>query len=386
MSINKSDIIYADNNATTPIDPDVYKEMKPYLQERYGNPNSLHIKGREAKQAIEEAREKVASLINADTKEIIFTSCATESNNQAIKGIVNKTDKKGHIITTKTEHKSIINPIKHLEREGHEVTYLNVDKNGYVNPQELKKAIKENTILVSIHYANNEIGTIQPIKKLAKTTPKDIPFHTDAAQIPGKIDINVKNLEIDLLTINGHKMYGPKGIGALWINKKTKIQPLLHGGGQENNRRSGTENVPYIVGFGKAAEKAKESLKKEQKKLTEMHEKILTQIPQKIENTKINGPQKNRLPGNANISFKGIEGEALVLRLEDKGIMASTGSACASETLEPSHVLIETGVPEELAHSSLRISFGRFNEMQDVEKIIETLPEEVKKLRSISAV
>ncbi|WGI16671.1 cysteine desulfurase family protein [Methanonatronarchaeum sp. AMET-Sl] len=387
MSTKESDIIYVDNNATTPIDPDVYQEMKPYFKERYGNPNSLHAKGRESKQAVKIAREKVASLLNTETDEIVFTSCATESNNHAIKGIINKTKNNGkHIITTKTEHKSILNPLKYLEKHGYEVTYLDVDNKGYVDPEDLKNAIKKDTALVTIHYANNEIGTIQPIEKLAEITPNEIPFHTDAAQIPGKIEIDVKSLEIDLMTINGHKMYGPKGIGALWINKKTKITPLLHGGGQENNKRSGTENVPYIVGFGKAAEKASKTVKKESKKLTDMHTKILEEIPKKIDGAQVNGPIQNRLPGNANISFQGVEGEALVLRLEDKGIMASTGSACASETLDPSHVLIETGVPVELAHSSLRISVGRFNKKQDVDKIIEIVPEEVDRLRTISAV
>ncbi|RZN62903.1 cysteine desulfurase family protein [Methanonatronarchaeum sp. AMET6-2] len=387
MAQKNSDIIYADNNATTPIDPEVYEEMKPYLKQRYGNPNSLHAKGREANKAVIEARDKVASLLNSDEDEVVFTSCATESNNQAIKGTAAQLKDKGkHIITTKTEHKSILNPCRYLEKNGYEVTYLDVDNDGYVDPSELEKHIREDTVLITIHYANNEIGTIQPIKKLVDITPEEVVFHTDAAQVPSKIPIDVNDLGVDLLTINGHKMYGPKGIGALYINQETKIQPLLHGGGQENGLRSGTENVPYIVGLGKAAEKAKNLVEKESKKLISLHKKILSEIPEAVEETRVNGPIKNRLPGNANISFKRVEGEALVLRLEDRGIMASTGSACASETLDPSHVLVETGVPVELAHSSLRISLGRFNDIEDAERIIKVVPEEIERLRSISAV
>lgn len=383
-----ADSIYADNNSTTPVDPRVKEAMLPYLEGEYANPNSLHSKGQEARKAVEGARKKVAKLLNADPEEIVFTSCASESNNHAIKGTAFAREDEGkHIITTEVEHKCVLNTCRWLEKQGFEVTYLDVDEDGYVSPEGLKDALRDDTILVSIIYANNEIGTIQPIKSLTDVVEgEDVYFHTDAAQAPGKMKVDVKDLGVDLLTINGHKMYVPKGVGALWIRDGVKIDPLIHGGGQEEGRRSGTENVPYIVGFGKAAEIARKEWKKDRKRLVKMQERLMKEIPERIEDTRINGPKENRLPGNVNFSFKGVEGEALVLRLDEKGIQTSTGSACASSDLEASHVMKAIGVSGDMAHSSLRIGLGRFNDMDDVEKILEVLPEEVKKLRSITAV
>lgn len=380
------DTVYVDNNATTPIDPRVKKAMQPYLSKKYGNPNSMHQKGREAREAIDEARTKVADLIASQPREIVFTSSATESNNHAIKGTAyNKKQRGKHIITTKIEHKSVKNPVNYLEKQGYDVSYLDVDKNGYISLEQLKEEIRNDTTLVSIMLANNEIGTIEPIEEAAEIIPEHTIFHTDAAQVPGKLEINVKELGVDLLTINGHKMYGPKGIGALYISQNTQIDPLLHGGGQENNKRSGTENVPYIVGLGKAAQLAKQNQKEEKQKLTKYQQQTIEKITQEIEKTKLNGPKQPRLPGNVNISFEGVEGEAMVLRLDAKNIEASTGSACASEQLEASYVLKQIGLKPKWAHSSLRMSYGRFNTKEDTQKVTEAVKEVVKQLRSISA-
>ncbi len=374
-----NDVIYVDNNATTPVDSRVIEEMIPFFEEKYGNPK--------ARKPIEEARKKVASLLGSEPQEIVFTSSATESNNQAIKGTAfNKKEKGKHLITTKIEHKSVKNTFDYLKKQGYDVTYLDVDKNGYISLEQLKKEIKEETILVSIMLANNEIGTIEPIKEASEIIPEQTVFHTDAAQVPGKLEIDVQELGVDLLTINGHKMYGPKGIGALYVDSKTEIDPLLHGGGQENNKRSGTENVPYIVGLGKASELAMQNQREEKEKLINYQQMVFKEITQAIEKTKINGPRDNRLPGNVNISFKGVEGEALVLRLDAKNIAASTGSACASEQLEASYVLKKIGLSPEWAHSSLRMSFGRFNTEKDVKKAIKEVKEVVKQLRSISPI
>ncbi len=382
------DVIYADNNATTPVDPRVKEAMLPYLEGKFGNPNSLHTKGREAREAVEEAREKVAGLLNCRQEEIIFTGSATESNNHVVKGTVfaRKDDGK-HIITSKVEHKCVLEACKWLEEQGFEVTYLDVDEEGYVSPEELKEELREDTILVSIMMANNEIGTIQPIKELTQTVHEESNayFHTDMAQCPGKLEVDVLKLGVDMATVNAHKMYGPKGVGALYKKKDLKIDPLLHGGGQENGERSSTENVPHIVGFGKACELAKENWKEEKKELTEMHGRFIEEVQEKIENVKLNGPREARLPGNTNLSFIGVEGEALVLRLDERGIEVATGSACSSEELKASHVLEAIGRGPELAHSSLRVSFGRFNTMEDVDRVVEVLEEEIEDLRSITA-
>lgn len=384
---NSNDFVYADNNATTPVDPKVKEAMIPYLGDKYGNPNSLHEKGKEARDAVETAREKVASLLNARPEDLVFTSCATESNNFAIKGtaFARKDDGK-HIITSKIEHECVMNSCKWLEGQGFDVTYLDVDEDGYVSPEEVKQALRDDTILVSIMMVNNEIGTIEPVREIADLLPKNVYFHTDAAQAPGKMKVDVEDLGVDMLTLSGHKMYAPKGVGALWMKKGLDVDPLIHGGGQEDNKRSGTENVPHIVGFGKAAEIAEDRWKEDKKRLTRMQEKLLKEIPERVENLTVNGPKDERLPGNLNFSFKGVEGEALVLRLDEEGIETSTGSACASEELEASHVLKAIGLSGDLAHSSLRIGLGRFNTMDDVDKIIQELPEIVEDLRSITAI
>ncbi|MCJ7450226.1 MAG: cysteine desulfurase [Candidatus Nanohaloarchaeota archaeon QJJ-9] len=379
--------VYADNNATTPVDPRVKEAIQPFLEEKYGNPNSMHSRGREAREAVEEARAKIASLINGEKEEIVFTSCATEANNHALKGAA--FSKKGkHIVTTKIEHDCVLNASNWLEEQGFDVTYLEPDKNGFVSPEQVEEAVRDDTILASVMLANNEIGTIEPIEEIGELLEKkDILFHTDAAQAVGKIPVDVKKLKVDMLTLNAHKMYGPKGIGGLWVKDNVKIDSLIHGGGQEKGRRSGTENVPYIVGFGKAAKIAESSLKSDRKKLNKISGKLMELIPEKVDNVVVNGPEDvdRRLPGNTNFSFHGVEGESLVLRLDSKGIKASTGSACASESLEASHVLKAIGLDESLAHSSLRMSFGRFNSIEDVEKIREVLPGEVEKLREISS-
>ncbi len=382
------DRIYVDNNSTTPMDPRVKESMDPYFGEDFGNPNSLHKRGRTANDSVKKARGKVADLLKSKEDEIIFTGSATESNNHVLKGTAFSRKKKGkHIITDKTEHKCILSACRWLEEQGFEVTYLDVDEEGYVSPEDLKEELRDDTVLVSIMMANNEIGTIQPIKELAEVTHgnSDAYFHTDAAQCPGKMKVDVEELGIDMLTLNAHKMYGPKGIGALYKRQDVDIDPLLHGGGQEGGERSGTENVPYIVGFGKASEIAKRNWKKQGKKLTDMHNKFIQKIQNRIEEVKLNGPKKPRLPGNVNLSFIGVEGEALVLRLDERGIETATGSACSSEELKASHVLEAIGRGPETAHSSLRVSFGKFNTEEDIERMVDVLEEEVADLRSITA-
>ncbi len=386
MKILDVDRIYADNNATTPVDPKVKMEMLPYLEDRFGNPNSLHTTGREARKAVEEARQKVAEMLNCKAKEIIFTSSATESNNHAIKGTAFARKNEGkHIITSKIEHKCVLEACGWLEEQGFEITYLDVDKEGYLSVEDIEEELREDTVLVSIMMANNEVGTIQPINKLARIVHEksNAYFHTDMAQCPGKMDVDVENLGVDMATINAHKMYGPKGIGALYKGQDVEIDPLLHGGGQEEGERSGTENVPYIVGFGKACELAQKNQEKD--RLEKMHQKFVEDVCARIEKVVINGPLSPRLPGNTNMSFIGVEGEALVLRLDNHGIDVATGSACSSDELKASHVLEALDKGPEVAHSSLRISFGRFNTMDDVDAVVEALEKEVDDLRSITA-
>ncbi|MFP4045580.1 MAG: cysteine desulfurase family protein [Candidatus Aenigmatarchaeota archaeon] len=382
------DAVYADNNASTPVDPRVVEAMEPYFRDEFANPNSLYGRAQNARKAVQKARKQVAKLLNGKREEIVFTSCATESNNYAIKGTAfARQDEGKHIITSKVEHKCVMNACRWLEKQGFDVTYLDVDEEGCVSLDDLEEELRDDTILVSIMMANNEIGTIEPIQGMAKIVHEnsDAYFHTDAAQIPGKMKLDVGELGVDMATINAHKMYGPKGIGALWIKNGLKIDPLLHGGGQEKGRRSGTENVPYIVGLGEASEIARKEWKKDKKRLEKMTKRLVEGIESNIDNVILNGPREDRLPGNVNFSFPGVEGEALVLRLDGKGIEVATGSACGSETLEASHVLQAIGLEGGVAHSSLRISFGRFNTMEDVEKIIEELPEIVQDLRSITA-
>jgi len=378
--------VYLDYAATTPVDPRVLKAMKPYFTEKFGNTMSLHSFGQEAKQALEESRETVADLMGANPQEIIFTSSATESNNLALKGIAfaNKGRKK-HIIISSIEHHCIMETAKWLETQGFRITKLKVDKYGLVDPEDVKKAIKKDTILVSVMHANNEIGTIEPIEKIGKICrEREVLFHTDAAQSFGKIPIDVKKMNVDLMTVSSHKMYGPKGAAALFIRKGIKITPLLHGGGHERGLRSSTVNVAAIVGFAKACEICKEEMKKEAQRLTRLRDKLIEGVLEKIPKSYLNGHPKKRLPNNANFSFDFVEGESLVIQLDLLGISASTGSACSTEKLEPSHVLLAIGLPPQRAHGSLRLSLGRWTTTDDIDYVLKILPKVVEKLRKIS--
>jgi len=375
--------IYLDNAATTPVDKMVLEAMKPYFSEKYGNTMSLHSFGQEAKLAVEKSRAILASMINAKPNEVIFTSSATESNNAAIKGVVGN-KKSGHIVISSIEHPCVIESAKWLEKQGFEITRLPVDKFGMVNPNDVKKSIKENTILVSVMHASNEIGTIQPIEEIGKICRKaGVYFHTDASQSFGKEPIDVNKMNIDLLTASSHKIYGPKGVGFLYIRNGVKIEPLLHGGGQENGMRGSTINVAGIVGFAKAAEICKKEMKKENKRLITLRNKLIKEVL-KIKNSRLNGHPTKRLANNVNFSFDFIEGESLLMQLDMEGIACSTGSACSSFKLEPSHVLLAIGLKPEQAHGSLRVSLGRWTTKKDIERIIKVLPNIIKKIRAIS--
>jgi cysteine desulfurase len=373
-----------DHSATTPVDPAVREAMLPYFSEKFGNPSSLYSIGREARRAIEEARQKVADLIGAKKEEIIFTGSGTESDNLAIKGVAFKNRKKGnHIITSSIEHHAVLHACKYLETQGFRVTYLPVSKEGLVNPADVERAITPETTLITVMHANNEIGTIQPVEEIGKIArEKNIPFHTDAVQTAGKLPINVDALGVNLLSMSAHKIYGPKGVGALYIRKGTFIEPQLHGGGHERNLRSSTENVPGIVGFGKACELAKQHLPDEAK-LAGLRDRLIKGILE-IKDSYLNGHPAKRLPNNANFRFSYIEGESMVLNLDMKGISASTGSACSSTSLEPSHVLLAIGLKPEEAHGSLRLTLGLGNTQEDVDYVVSVLPEIVNKLRMIS--
>jgi cysteine desulfurase len=377
--------IYMDNSATTPARKEVVEEMLPYLTENFGNPSSIYDPGKISKRAIEKARKKVADAIGAEENEIYFTSGGTESDNWALKGIAFANRNKGHhIITSSIEHHAVLHTCIWLEGQGFEVTYLPVDKYGRVSPEELKNAIRADTILISIMLANNEIGTIQPVEEIGKIARKNrIYFHTDAVQAIGHVPIDVKKMNIDLLSLSGHKFEGPKGCGALYIRKGTKIEPLLHGGAQERKRRAGTENVPAIVGLGKAIELAAGEIEETNKTLLEMRERLIKGLL-KLPKTHLNGHPTERLTNNVNVTFEYIEGESLLLLLNAKGIFASTGSACNSTSLEPSHVLTACGVPHEIVHGSLRLSPGRMNTREDVDRVLEVLPEIVQRLRNMS--
>ncbi len=378
--------IYLDYAATTPMDPEVLKAMLPYFTDRFGNPSSIHSFGQEAKAAVEKAREEIASFLGAKQDEIIFTSGGSESDNFAIKGVAYANKHKGnHIITSSIEHHAVIKSCEFLEKMGFEVTYLPVSKDGLVDPEDVKKAITDKTILISIMHASNEIGTIQPIKEIGKIArEKKIYFHSDAVQTFGHIHINVDELNVDLLSVSAHKLCGPKGIGILYVRKGTKIVSFIHGGGQERKRRASTENVPAIVGFGKAVEIAKKTMDEEVKKLVILRDKLIKGILEKIDNVYLNGHPERRLPNNVNVSVESIEGESMLLSLDMEGIAASTGSACTSASLEASHVLLALGLSHELAHGSLRFTLGRYTEKEDINKVLEILPKIVKKLRSIS--
>ena len=381
-----SNIVYVDNAATTKIKPEVLEKMMPYLTEFYGNPSSIYSIANESKKAIDKAREKVAKAIHADPKEIVFTSGATESDNWALKGIAYANRNKGnHIITTKIEHHAVLHAAQQLEKEGFEVTYLDVDEFGVVDLEELKRSIKKETILISVMFANNEIGTIEPIKEIGQIAKeKHIFFHTDAVQAIGNVPIDVNELGLDLLSLTGHKIYGPKGIGALYIRKGTKILPFMNGGAQESKRRGGTENIAYIVGLGQAIEMTTSNIDEKVKKISILRDKFIRRVQEEIPYVRLNGHPSNRLCNNANFSFRYIEGEGLLLFLDMKGICASSGSACTSGSLDPSHVLLAIGLPHEIAHGSLRVTFGDFNTEQEVDYVVDELKVIVDRLRKMS--
>ena len=378
-------MIYLDNAATTPVRKEVLEEMTPYFSKKYGNASSPHSLGREANKALQEARVRVADVINAMPEEIYFTSGGSEADNLAIKGIAfaNK-DKGNHIIVSSIEHDAVLNTCKFLAGNGFEVTYLPVDKYGFVNCEDVERAVTKKTILISVMHANNEIGTIEPIANIGSLAQeKGVYFHTDAVQSFGKIPIDVEKMGIDLLSTSSHKVYGPKGVGALYVKKGIEIQPLIHGGGHENGLRSGTENVAGIAGFGKAAELAENERAVEAGREIKLRDKLIKGAL-KIKNSYLNGHPTIRLPNNANFSFKFIEGEGLILDLDSYGIAASTGSACSSKTLEPSHVLLAIGLRHEEAHGSLRLTLGRETTDKDINYVLKTLPKSVERLRKIS--
>ncbi len=377
--------IYMDNSATTPTRKEVVEEMLPYLTENFGNPSSIYEPGKTSKHAIENARKKVAKAIGAEENEIYFTSGGTESDNWAIKGVAFANRDKGkHIITSSIEHHAVLHTCLWLEGQGFEITYLPVDKYGMISLEDLKNTIRSDTILISIMLANNEIGTIQPVEEIGKIArERRIYFHTDAVQAIGHVPIDVKKMNIDLLSLSGHKFEGPKGCGALYIRKGTKIEALLHGGAQERKRRAGTENVPAIMGLGKAIELATGEIEEKNKTLLEMREHLIEEL-MKVPKTHLNGHPTQRLANNVNVTFEYIEGESLLLLLNAKGIYASTGSACNSSSLEPSHVLTACGVPHEIVHGSLRLSLGSMNTQKDIDRVLEVLPDIVQRLRNMS--
>ncbi len=374
-------IYYFDNAATTKIKPEVLNAMIPYLSKEYGNPSSLYSIGRNAKRAIEDAREKVAKLINANKNEIYFTSCGSESDNTAIKGIAYRYKGKGnHIITSKIEHHAILESCKDLEKKGFKITYLNVNENGIVDLNELEESINDKTILISIMFANNEIGTIQPIEKIAKIAKShNIIFHTDAVQAAGNIPIDVKDMGIDMLSISGHKINAPKGVGALYVKQGIEFDKFMNGGHQERNKRAGTENLAEIVGFGKACEIAKNNIENHNKYLKELRDYFISELLKTEKNIKINGSMKNRLPGNMNISIKGVDATKLLLELDKKGICISTGSACNSGETTPSHVLTAIGLKSDDAKSAIRVTFGENNTKEEIDFLIENICKYIKK-------
>lgn len=378
--------VYLDNSATTPIKGDVLKEMLPFLTENYGNASSLYTPGLIARRALDEAREKVATLINAKPNEVYFTGCGSESDNWVLKGVASALKNKGnHIITTVTEHPAMLRTCEYLEKNGYEVTYLGIDDQGRLKPEELEAAIKETTILVSIMMVNNEIGTIHPIKELAAIAKKHgVLFHTDAVQALGNVPIDVKDLGVDFLSMSAHKIYGPKGVGGLYIRRGAKLGTLIFGGGQESGKRAGTENVAGIVGFGKAAELVMNGLDEHIKHSTEIRNYLADKLTSEIPDIIINGSMENRHPGNLNVTFKYIEGESILIQLDACGICISTGSACSSKSLKPSHVLSALGVPDELIHGTIRFSVGDFTTKEDIDYTVECTKKVVAWLRDLS--
>jgi len=377
--------VYMDYAATTPVDPRVLKAMKPYFLKYYGNSMSLHSWGIKAKEALEESREKIAGLMNANPKEVIFTGSATESDNMTLKGIAFANKERGkHIIISSIEHHAVLEPAEWLEKQGFEITHLPVDQYGLVDLKKLEDAIRKDTILVSIIFGNNEIGVIQDIEEIGKICrERGVYFHSDATQAFGKIPIDVKKMNIDLLTVNAHKMYGPKGVGALYVKDGISIEPLLHGGGHEFGLRSSTVNIAGIVGFAATAEIQKKEMNEDARKQTELRDRLIKEVL-KIEDSHLNGHPKKRLPNNANFWFAYIEGESLIIQLDMRGIAASTGSACSSASLEPSHVLLAIGLKPEEAHGSLRLTIGKYTTKEDVDYVSKVLPGVVENLRKIS--
>ena len=378
--------IYLDYAATTPTHPEVVKAMLPCFTDAFGNPSSIHSYGQEAKGAVDEARIKLAELIGAGSEDIVFTSGGTEADNYALKGVAYANEQKGnHIITTPIEHHAVTEACRFLEKRGFKVTYLPVDRYGLVDPQDVKRAITDKTILISVMHASNEVGTIEPVGEIGKIAREaGVYFHSDAVQTVGHIPVNVDELKVDLLSISAHKLYGPKGVGALYVRKGTRLTSLIHGGGQEKKRRAGTENIPAIVGLGKAVELARHDLGEEARRLSYLRDKLVKGLGERIDHIHLNGHPSQRLPNNVNVSVDFAEGESMVLNLDLEGICVSTGSACSSASLEPSHALLALGLSPEQAHGSLRFSLGRENNEEDVERVLEVLPGIVARLRAMS--
>lgn len=378
--------IYADNAATTKVAPEVVDAMLPYFTETYGNPSSIYNEGRTARVAVEKAREQVANAIGASPKEIYFTGSGSEADNWALRSTARALSKKGnHIITSAVEHHAVLHTCQDLEKQGFEVTYLPVDKYGMVSPDDVKAAIKDTTIMISIMFANNEIGTIMPIAEIGKIAKEaGVVFHTDAVQAIGNVEIDVKSMNIDMLSLTAHKFHGPKGCGALYVRQGVKLMSFITGGAQERMRRAGTENVPGIVGLGKAIELATANIKEKQEKLTALRDRYIKKVLETVPYSRLNGHPTERLAGNANISFEYIEGEGLLLSLDMKGIAASSGSACTSGSLDPSHVLLAIGLKHEQAHGSLRTSFGEDTTVEDIDYMVDAIAEIVARLRSMS--
>ena len=378
--------IYLDNSATTPLDEHVLQDMMPFLTSEYGNPSSIYSLGRSAKAAVEKARGQVATALNAEPAEIFFTGCGTEADNWAIKGAAFANRKKGtHIISSQIEHHAVIHTLEYLEKQGFEITYLPVDADGKISLDVLEKSIREDTILITIMTANNEVGTIEPVKEIGELARRHgVLFHTDAVQAIGSIPIDVKDMNIDLLSLSAHKFNGPKGVGALYVRKGVRIDTFLHGGAQERSRRAGTENTAGVVGLGSAIELATANLSEKAERISALRDYLIDEVLRRIPYTKLNGHRTDRLPGNANFSFQFIEGESLLLHLDLKGICASSGSACTSGSLDPSHVLLALGLPHEIAHGSLRLSIGKQNTKEEIDYVLEVLPQIVDRLRQMS--
>jgi len=378
-------VVYVDNNATTQVAPEVLEEMLPYFHDLYGNPSSMHSFGGQVGAKLKEARQKMANLIGATPDEILVTSCGSESDNTAIRATLESYPDKKHIITTRVEHPAILNLCEYLAENGYRVTFLPVDRQGRLNPEDLYKSLSDNTAIVSIMWANNETGVIFPIEEMARVVrERGVVFHTDAVQAVGKIPINVQQVPVDMLSLSGHKLHGPKGIGALYIRKGTKFSPFLIGGHQERGRRGGTENVASIIGLGKACELAAKHIGEENERVKHLRDKLENEILKRVPNAMVNGDRERRLPNTTNISFEYVEGEAILLMMNELGICASSGSACTSGSLEPSHVLRAMGVPFTAAHGSIRFSLSIYNTEEEIDFIVEQLPPIIERLRELS--